>query len=376
MSAMKVMPAALTVAPGTNLKPARLSTATKSRVLVIAPNWVGDAIVSLALVDALANQYDAVDVLATPAVAAVYECAGTVSRVIVENLQHGQLQLRLRQEIAARLRGHYGLAVICPNSLKSALIPFLAEIPRRRGFTGEFRYGLLNERRPPPSAPAGRRPSMLHQYLALADDPPLPERIDGFGAHQPRLNSPAQPRVDTAGALILCPGAEYGPAKQWPLEHFARVALAWLDTSIEHRVIIVGGPRDFAAGETILNYVSATTPTQKNSNPRIENLCGKTTLMEAFAIIAHAPQVISNDSGLMHAAAALGVPVIALFGSTDPHHTPPHSQKAVVLSLNLKCSPCFKRVCPLGTTACLKDLPSERVIERLNLPAETITSHN
>ena len=264
MSAMKVMPAALTVAPGTNLKPARLSPATKSRALVIAPNWVGDAIVSLALVDALANQYDAVDVLATPTVAAVYECSNTVSRVIVENLQHGQLQLRLRQEIAARLRGHYGLAVICPNSLKSALIPFLAEIPRRRGFTGEFRYGLLNERRPPPpSAPAGRRPSMLYQYLALADDPPLPERIDGFGAHQPRLNSPAQPRVDTAGALILCPGAEYGPAKQWPLEHFARVALAWLDTSIEHRVIIVGGPRDFAAGETILNYVSATTPTQK-----------------------------------------------------------------------------------------------------------------
>lgn len=373
---MGVMPAAPTVAPATNLKPARLSTATESRVLVIAPNWVGDAIVSLPLIQALANRYGSVDVLATPAVAAVYECTTTVSHVIVEDLRHGQLQLRARREIAATLRGRYGLAVVCPNSLKSALIPFLARIPRRRGFTGEFRYGLLNERRLPPSTSAGRRPSMLHQYLALADVPPLAEHIDGLGIHQPQLHAPAQPIMDTAGALILCPGAEYGPAKQWPSLHFARVAVAWLQASPDHRVMILGGPKDFPVGQTILNSVSALMDTRETFHPRVENLCGKTTLREAFAIIAHAPQVVSNDSGLMHAAAALGVPVVALFGSTDPHHTPPHSQKAVVVSLNLDCSPCFQRVCPLGTTACLRDLPSERVIQALNLPAETITPQN
>ncbi len=335
------------------------STATERNALV-APEWVGDAILSLPLIEQLSKEYEAVDVLAVPAVEAVYQCCPYVRTLRVEHFKHGKLQLGLRIKIANAIRGRYQTAIICPNSLKSALIAWIAAIPARRGTTGESRYWVINERRDPVLRGPGKRPSMLQTYLGFADKPLCASEIDGLGIHRPVLKiSGAAP--DTA-RLVLCPGAEYGPAKQWPTEYFAQVARYWLNENPKHSVVIVGGPKDSALGAEIESAIARNMPAQRHA---VKNLCGKTSLLEAFGEIANAGCVISNDSGLMHAAAALDITVIALFGSTDPHHTPPHSPKAVVLSLGLACSPCFQRKCPLGTTACLKELTPERVISAL-----------
>jgi heptosyltransferase II len=333
-------------------------------VLVIAPQWVGDAILSLPLIEQLARHYDQVDVLAVPAVEAVYRCCPAVRRLRVEPFAHGRLQLGLRRKIARAIKGVYQTAVVCPNSLKSALIPWLAGIPIRRGTTGESRYWLVNERRDSPEQGPGKRPSMLGIYLGFADRPLPATAIDPFGAHRPRFTLPDDlpAAVPNPGRLVLCPGAEYGPAKQWPASYFAQVARDWLSRNPQHSVCLVGGPNDIAVGDRIAGLIRHDIALV---GQRLINRCGKTSLLEAFQEIASAGYVVSNDSGLMHAAAALDIPVIALFGSTDPHHTPPHSSKAVVLSLHLSCSPCFKRTCPLGTTACLHDLGPERVISAL-----------
>lgn len=337
------------------------STAIERNVLVIAPQWVGDAILSLPLIEQLSKEYDAVDVLAVPAVEAVYRCCPFVQNLRIEYFEHGKLQFGLRRAVARTLRKRYHAAVICPNSLKSALIPWLAGIPVRRGTTGESRYWLINDRRDPQQHGPGKRPSMLQTYLGFADNPLPADQINSTTTHRPALQLPVT-QATVAGRMVLCPGAEYGPAKQWPAEYFAQVASDWLNKDSARSVVIVGSPKDHATCAAIESEIMCGSPT----NPQaLQNLCGKTSLLEAFGELAKADCVVSNDSGLMHAAAALDIPVIAVFGSTDPHHTPPHSRTATVISLGLSCSPCFQRVCPLGTTACLNDLKPERVISAL-----------
>lgn len=365
---------------------------TPRRVLVVAPQWVGDAILSLPLLEQLANEYDQVDVLAVPAVESVYRCTAHVHRVVVAPFAHGQLQWRLRWRVARELRGQYCTAIVLPNSLKSALVPWLAGIPVRRGMIGESRFILLNQRIRPPtpaahhnvaaqghSARAAKtlsRAPMLDHYLALADHPIPAAAIDRRGAHRPRMAVPSSLQSATAMAdgtglpaeavalwmqrplLALCPGAEFGPAKQWPAEHFARVAKDWVQRGATHGVIVLGGPNDIAVGNAIA--------TQADLGSALINLCGKTSLLQAFAWMAAARLAVSNDSGLMHAAAALNIPVVGLFGSSDPGHTPPHSPRARAVSLHLSCSPCFQRTCPLGTTACLYELMPDRVVAEIN----------
>ena len=387
MSATMARPAAHTAAPNISLSPARSSTATESRrTLIIASQWVGDAILSLPLLADLQRAGQTLDVLALPSVAAVYRCSPSVQRVHEVAFARGHLQWRLRRRIAKDLRGQYGLAVVLPNSFKSALIPWLAGIPVRRGMIGEARYGLINDRRKQPALPiqssahsghAPRAPMIAH-YLQLADHPRPPTGIDPLGNDRPRLQLPADMTPPAAGGplLVLCPGAEYGPAKQWPAEYFAQTAAHWLSRSPQHQVVVLGSQKeqnlcDAIRQQTLSVMQSAATAgsgpiaLRAAEDKRIVSLAGQTTLLDAFAWIAIADRVISNDSGLMHAAAALDTPVIALFGSTDPMHTPPHSDRAEILHLGLSCSPCFERECPLGTTACLRGLMPEQVITRI-----------
>jgi heptosyltransferase II len=347
--------------------------------LVIAPQWVGDAIMSLPLVHQLASEYDAVDVMAVPAVSPVYNCCPSVRTLHTIPFAHGQLQWALRRQTANEFRGRYQTAVVLPNSMKSALVPWLAGIPVRRGMLGESRYLLINERRAVPAAvgPNQRsRPAMLDQYLALADRPIDPSSIDRFGMHRPMMVLPhpadAPPPTQAAASsdaiacgpssrenlLVICPGAEYGPAKQWPTDLFAALANEWIAADERRTVVVVGGPKDILLGQDIASKCH--TPS------RCLDLCGKTKLVDAFAWLAAARVVVSNDSGLMHAAAALATPVVGIFGSSDPHHTPPHAKAARAVSLHLDCSPCFQRICPLGTTACLKNLPVAMVMAAVN----------
>jgi heptosyltransferase-2 len=297
------------------------------RVLVIAPNWIGDALMAQPLLSRL--QGATIDVLAPPWVAPVVRRMPEVSEVIAENLQLGE-----RWRIARRLKGRYDAALVLPNSWKSALIPFFAGIPRRIGYRGEMRYGLLNDVRRASGAP------MLQHYAGLAD---------GGELTQPRLRVEPAEIEETKRRFglghryaVFCPGAEYGPAKRWPYFKEAAIRLGL-------PVVLLGSAKDRAAAADVAG----------------KDLVGKTTLDEAMCLIAGAELVLSNDSGLMHVAAALERPQVALFGSSSPLHTPPASPRARVLWLKLECSPCFERECPLGHFRCMKDITVDRVLAEI-----------
>lgn len=329
---------------------------TTPATLVIAPAWVGDAVMAQPLL-ALLAQAAPVDVLAPPATAPLFGRMPGVRAVLAANWRRGALEWAARRRLGRTLRASgYARALVLPNSWKSALLPWFAGIPRRSGYTGEARLGLLNDRRP---NPARRRQPQWAQYYALGLPPgvALPEPPPW-----PRLQSTPGQRAAALAAfglsaarpvLALCPGAEYGPAKRWPPAHFAAVALDRMAHGWQ--VWLLGGPGDAAPCEELARAC-----------PGVVNLAGRTTLEQALDLLASAAQVLSNDSGLMHVAAALGRPVLGLFGSTSAAYTPPLGPAARALSLGLACSPCFQRDCPLGHLDCLHGLAPERVLAALD----------
>ncbi len=280
-----------------------------------------------------------------------------VDAAIAAPFTHGQLDLGTRLKLGRELRARgYDRAIVLPSSFKSAITPFIARIPRRTGFAGELRYGLLNDVR---RLDKQKLPRTVDRFVALALDtgealPPIPEPrlvadVENARAVLDRLGH-ARPQ---AAVLGLCPGAEYGPAKRWPAEHFAEVANTKLAQGWE--VWLFGSDKDAAV----------TAAVQGLTQNRCLDLAGKTTLTEAVDLLALTTAVVSNDSGLMHIAAALDRRLVAVYGSSDPRHTPPLSARATILHLGLPCSPCFKRECPLGHLRCLKDLPPAVVLDAL-----------
>ncbi len=332
-----------------------------TRSLVIAPQWIGDAVMTEPLLRRLHARGARLSVGALPWVAPVYRAMPQVAEVIEFPFAHGGLQWRARRSLAAQLRGQFDTAYVCPNSLKSALLPWWAGIPQRIGYRGEARLGVLTQRLPNP--PRGQRPPMVAFYSALSgdagvqDDRPVlqlaPTQVQGVLA---TLQLHAQ------GYYVMAPGAEYGPAKRWPARHFAALAqqLAW-------PVVLLGSAKEAALCDEIAQAVNAARPGQ------CLDFSGRTTLDQALACIAGAKAMVSNDSGLMHVAAAFGVPQVALFGSSSPLHTPPLSAAAQVLWLKndpsyqppLDCAPCFARECPLGHTRCLVDIQPADVLRFL-----------
>ena len=316
-----------------------------------------------------------VTVGAIPSIAPVFRAMPGVAQVVELPAQRGRLQLRERLALGFAWRGRYDVAYVCPNSFKSALIPWLARIPRRVGYLGEMRWGLLTEHLINPDQ--DHRPPMVEFYaalslLGLAATPDQPARVSGdlrprltlspTATEQALLELSARPDLPTMARhsfMVFAPGAEYGPAKRWPAEYFAAVA-----AELDRPVLLLGSPKDHALCEQIATLANAR---QKGC---CFNLAGQTSLDHAFALISLAYRVLTNDSGLMHVAAALGVPQVAIFGSSSPDHTPPLSDKAKVVWLRvdphyyppLACAPCYERECPLGHTRCLKDIRPERVL--------------
>lgn len=289
-----------------------------------------------------------------------------INEAIALPLAHGQLGLRTRWRLGRSLRPRgYSHAIVLPNSWKSAIIPLAAGAARRTGFVGEWRWGLLNDTRRLKKAAL---PRMVDRFLTLglepqemllsASPPQLVPQVKNAHAALARLNWPLLPQTPILG---LAPGAEYGAAKRWPAAYFADVAAAKIRAGWQ--VWLFGSEKDAV--------ITATLETEIQSRGidiqgRCLDLGGRTTLAEAIDLLSLTQAVVTNDSGLMHVAAALGRRVVALFGSSDPGHTPPLSDLATNLSLQLSCSPCFARECPLGHLRCLKDLPPERVLAALN----------
>ncbi|HEY4373591.1 MAG TPA: lipopolysaccharide heptosyltransferase II [Burkholderiales bacterium] len=328
------------------------------RLLIVAPNWLGDSLMAQPLLTRFKAKAPriAIDVLAVPAVAPVFKRMPEVEQVIEADFRHGRFGLAERWRLGQRLAGRYGQAIVLPNSWKSGLVPFFASISLRIGYIGESRYGLINLPHKNPKKNAPRAP-MARFYAQLSEPPAktLPDELTS-----PRLISDPVRSIATKVALglkpaerlvALCPGAEYGPAKRWPAEYFA--AVAGKLKAMGATPIVLGAQSDVPTGLTI----------EQLSHGAALNLCGKTTLDQAIDLISGSSAVITNDSGLMHVAAAFDVPQLALFGSSSPEHTPPLSEEAKVIYLAVDCSPCYQRVCPLGHFKCMREMTPEMVLE-------------
>ncbi len=327
--------------------------------LIIAPQWIGDAVMTEPLLRRLHARGERITVGALPWVAPVYRCMPQVAEVIEFPFAHGGLQFKARRSLAKQIEGRFDTAYVLPNSLKSALLPLLAGVPKRVGYLGEARVGLLTHRIKNP--PKDKRPPMVAFYSALSGEA-------GIDQDRPQLKVSDADVQDTLKALglqrgqyaIFVPGAEYGSAKRWPAAHFAALA-----QQLGVPVLLFGSGKDAALCDEIVAMASQHTT----------NLAGKTTLAQAIHALAASKFIVTNDSGLMHVAAALDVPQVALFGSSSPLHTPPLSSAAQVLWLKtdtsyqppLDCAPCFERECPLGHTRCLNDIAPQRVAQLLRL---------
>ena len=346
-------------------------------VLIVAPAWVGDMVMAHVLVQILKTRLPVprVGVLAPPATAPLARRMPGVDAVHVLDVGHGEIGLRRRLQLALALREHaYVQAIVLPNSHKSAWIPWFARVPLRTGWHGEFRHGVLNDRR---RLAAAELPRMVDRFAALgfpgvtsarslrnalrgaADDggaataipvprPQLEADLAAQGPLQERLGLDA----GAPAPVVLCPGAEFGPAKRWPVQHFAAVAQRCRARG--EAVWLLGSGKD----RPLTGAIAA-------AAPGAVDLGGRTSLAEAVDLLALARVVVSNDSGLLHVAGALGRPVVGLYGSSSPDFTPPLGARAVVLAEHLPCRPCFARECPLGHLRCLEELSPDRVVAEL-----------
>jgi heptosyltransferase-2 len=331
------------------------------KLLIVGPAWVGDMVIAHALVRTLlAAQRDAeIHVLAPPATAPLGRRMYGVADTVTLPVRRGYLGWQVRRDAGRALRRvRYDRAIVLPNSFKSALVPFFAGIPRRTGWRGEWRFGVLNDVR---TLDAQKLPRLVDRFVALADATNAPARD-----LEPKLTADSVRAATLVGELglaidrpilALCPGAEYGPAKRWPAVHYAAVAAEHVQR--DGQVWVFGAQGDAAACAAIRASVPP------SARERVFDLAGRTQLLDAVDLLSLAQQVVTNDSGLMHVACALGVPVVAIYGSSSPDFTPPLSRCARVVRDALPCSPCFERTCPLGHTDCLNRLMPERVVAEL-----------
>ncbi len=330
------------------------------KILIVGPSWVGDTVLAQPLFQRLHERHPGLelDVLGPPWTLPLLRRMPQVNEALLNPLPRGELGLTQRWRVGRQLRSRrYDQAIVLPNSFKSALIPLAAGIARRTGFVGEFRYGLLNDRR---ALDKLALPLMVERFCVLAED-------KGTAAHRPFASLALNASQDNQQRLLaklqltanrpiacLCPGAEYGPAKRWPPVYFARLAQELGRRG--YQIWSLGSGKDAPLGEEI----------ERLSQERARNLCGKTGLDDAIDLLALADIVVSNDSGLMHVAAALHRPLLALYGSSSPGFTPPLSDRALVIKDDIPCSPCFQRECPLGHFDCMKKLTPERLFPHLD----------
>lgn len=339
------------------------------KYLIIGPSWLGDMVMAQSLFMLLRKKHPkaVIHVTALPFCVPLVKRMPEVDKVIPIPFGHGQLRVLARRRFGRALAAeHYTEALILPHSFKSALIPFFAGIPVRRGWLGESRHFVLNQiwknKKP--------FPLMVDQYRALAWDPKdedAPRSSDGIEQKLlPALSTDLENAKDvyarlgggsTEKILALCPGASYGPAKKWPAESFAAVASWWIGRGGRAVIMGAGKERDDAAA-----ILSALPPEVKAG---CLDLTGKTAITDSVDLMGLAEAVLTNDSGLMHVAAATGRPVVAVFGSSTPGYTPPLTEKTEILQTDIKCRPCFRRTCKYGHYKCLRDITPEMAEDAL-----------
>lgn len=332
---------------------------TSPRILVVGPAWVGDMVMAQSLFKTLKQKQPdcQIDVLAPAWTFSLLDRMPEVTQAIEMPLGHGKLGLHQRITLGRSLRDNrYDQAILLPNSWKSALTPFFARIPVRTGYIGECRWGLLNDTR---RLDKELLTMTVQRFVALGHKPGATEPPK-YPAPQLRIVESDRDQVIAKFAintdktiLGLCPGAEYGPAKRWPAAAYAQVANHYLEQGWQ--VWLFGSEKD----SQVCAEINTITEQQ------CVDFSGRTTMAEALDLMSLVNRFVTNDSGLMHVAAALNKPLVAIYGSSDPGFTPPIHDLAKVISLGLECSPCFERECPLGHTNCLNNIPPKQVISEL-----------
>lgn len=323
------------------------------QILVAGPAWVGDMVMAQSLFKTLKQRPHPVeiDVLAPAWSNPLLGRMPEIREAINLPVAHGQFGLGQRYRLGKSLRAkHYDQAIITPRSFKAALVPFFARARQRTGYRGEMRYGLLNDIRVLDKSVLTQT---VQRYVALG--------LEKTSAQPPEILNPAL-EVDSENlrqlldanelsldkpVVAMMPGAEYGEAKRWPIQYYAEIARQLCEQGMQ--VWVLGSEKDFAAAVTIAK------------DKPVINLCGKTRLEDTIDLLSVCKTAITNDSGLMHIAAAVNIPLVAIYGSSTPDYTPPLTDKVQIQYLGLDCSPCFKRECPLGHTQCLNDISPEMV---------------
>lgn len=339
------------------------------KILVIGPSWVGDMMMSQSLYRTLKAEHPeaVIDVMAPAWCRPLLSRMPEVNQALAMPLGHGALAIAERRRIGKSLHAsHYDRAYVLPNSFKSALVPFFAGIKRRIGWRGEMRYGLLNDVRVLDKAAF---PLMVERYVALgyeknriASARDLPQPL-----LWPQLQVGDQEMLETAGLFALsaerpiigfCPGAEFGPAKRWPHYHYA--ALAQQLIADGYQIVLFGSAKDRDTGEEIIAGLDA------DARAHCRNLAGETQLEQAVILLATCAAVVTNDSGLMHIAAALNRPLVALYGPSSPDFTPPLSKQAHIIRLITGYHKVRKGDDAQGYHQSLIDIQPSRVLEELH----------
>ena len=335
---------------------------TEQRILVVSPSWVGDIIMSQTLYSLLKENDPGVriDVMAPSASKPLLSRMTNVDRPLLFDVGHGEMNVGYRRLFARALqKTKYDQAIVLPNSFKSALVPFFAKIPLRTGYRGEMRYKLLNDMR---ILDRAKLPRMIDRFMALGlgSSKTLPQYREPSLLID-RINQDDCLRrfnLDVSKPVLgICPGAEFGDAKRWPEEKFAGVAKEVIEGGMQ--VWLFGSARD----RVITNKICKILPSSYEKD--CTNLAGRTTLLDVVDLINLCGQVISNDSGLMHVASAVGCKIVVVYGSTSPKFTPPLTTNPIVVRKSIQCSPCFKRNCPLEHKNCLNLIEPEDVLLQL-----------
>ncbi len=329
------------------------------QILVAGPAWVGDMVMAQSLFMTLKQRPFPVeiDVLAPAWSNPILARMPEVREIINLPVSHGEFGLLRRYQLGKSLRAkHYDQAIITPRSYKAALVPFFAKAKQRTGYRGEMRYGVINDIR---TLDKNILKQTVQRYVALGLEyepdkgasqlPTVPfPNLTVDDENRQRLLTELNLNLDKS-VIAFLPGAEYGEAKRWPINYYADLANKLYEQGLQ--VWILGSEKDHTAAATIAEGNGAV------------NLCGKTRLEDSIDLLSVCKSAVTNDSGLMHVAAAVGIPLVAIYGSSTPEYTPPLTNKANIQYLALECSPCFKRECPLGHMQCLNDINSEIIFQ-------------
>jgi heptosyltransferase-2 len=346
---------------------------TRKKCLIVGPSWVGDMVMAQALYKELAANDSAIeiDVLAPTWSLPILARMDEVSRAIELPVAHGELGLAKRHAIGRSLRHEgYAQAIVLPRSFKAALVPYFARVAVRTGFRGEWRYGLINDMR---LYDPDRLDQTVKRFVALgvaANEAALPALIEPKLRIDPAAQAETLERLHLASedpVVALLPGAEYGSAKQWPAYNYAELAARLARVGMA--VWILGSEKERSLGAAIADAAD---------QAGVRNLCGETRLDEVVDLLGLTRVAVTNDSGLMHIAAAVGTHVVGIYGSSSPELTPPLTAKKHIFYRAIDCSPCFERECPLGHLRCLREISVDAVcstvIRVLGMPRPDVAS--